>query len=223
MTTATPTVTPPSERTTVKRLPDRGRYDHDTVASILDASLVCHLGFVVDGQPFVVPTIAARVEQTVYVHGSPASRVLRGGRAGIDVCLTVSLIDGLVVARSAFHHSLNYRSVMVVGTARVVVDADEKRRAVEAITNHVVPGRWSEARQPTDKELKATSVLALSLAEASAKMRTGQAVDEPDDLDLAIWAGVVPLETTTARPVADPALRSGIPVPPSVEALVAAP
>ncbi len=213
-------LTAPSARTTVKRIPDRARYDRDAVASILDAAPICHLGFVVDGHPFVVPTIAARVDDTVFVHGSPASRVLRAGVRGIDVCLTVSVIDALVVARSAFHHSMNYRSVMVLGTAEVVTSIDEKRRALQAITNHVVPGRWEETRQPTEKELRGTSVLALSLDEASAKIRTGQPIDDPEDYALPVWAGIVPLATVAGTPIPDPQLAPGIEMPPSVTALL---
>jgi nitroimidazol reductase NimA-like FMN-containing flavoprotein (pyridoxamine 5'-phosphate oxidase superfamily) len=175
---------------------------------------------VVDGHPFVVPTIAARVDDTVFVHGSPASRVLRGGVRGIDVCLTVSVIDALVVARSAFHHSMNYRSAMVLGTAQVVTGIDEKRRALQAITNHVVPGRWEETRQPTEKELRGTSVLALSLDEASAKIRTGQPIDDPEDYALPVWAGIVPLAIVAGTPIPDPQLPPGIEVPPSVSALL---
>jgi nitroimidazol reductase NimA-like FMN-containing flavoprotein (pyridoxamine 5'-phosphate oxidase superfamily) len=206
----------PTTRTTVKRLPDRGRYDRETVAAILDSSLICHLGFVADGQPVVIPTIQARRGDTVYVHGSPASRMLRTMKQGLDVCLTVTLVDGLVVGRSAFHHSLNYRSVVVFGRARLVDDVDEKLAALAAITEHVLPGRWDEARRPNDKELRATHVLALSIAEASAKVRTGPPLDEPEDYELPIWAGVVPLATVAGAPIADPQLSAGIPVPPSV-------
>lgn len=215
------TTAPPSPRTTVKRLPERGHYDGDTLAAIIDASLICHLGFVIDEQPFVVPTICARIDEAVYVHGSPASRALRQGAKGLDVCLTVSLIDGLVIARSAFHHSMNYRSAMVIGHARRVDDVDEKRKALEAITNHIVPGRWEEARQPSDKELRGTSVLRLSLSEASAKVRTGGPVDDDEDMDLPIWAGVVPLTSTFGAPIPDAVLATGIPVPASVAALTA--
>jgi nitroimidazol reductase NimA-like FMN-containing flavoprotein (pyridoxamine 5'-phosphate oxidase superfamily) len=211
----------PTERTTLKRLPDRGRHDLDTIGEILDHALICHLGFVVDGQPFVIPTICARLGDTVYVHGSPASRMLRTLKQGVDVCLTVSVIDGLVVARSSFHHSLNYRSVVVLGRARPVEDPAEKRRAVEAITNHVLPGRYAEAREPNDKELRGTSVLALPLDEASAKVRTGPPGDEPDDYALPIWAGLVPITTTYGAPVADPPLPDGIEVPASVARLTA--
>ena len=210
------TTTAPSARTTVKRLPARGRYERDEVAAILDASLVCHLGFVAEGHPVVIPTIQGRIDDTAYVHGSPASRMLRTLRSGIDVCLTVTLVDGIVVGRSAFHHSLNYRSAVVFGTARLVEEADEKLAALEAITNHALPGRWEEARRPNDKELRKTHVLALPIDEASAKVRTGPPVDEPEDYALPIWAGEVPLHTATALPVADPELGTGIPVPPSV-------
>src|SRR5262249_23995964 len=171
---------PPSERATVRRLPKRAAYDRATIDAILDEALHCHLGFVVDGQPYVIPTIHARVGDRVYVHGSAASRMLRTLADGVAACLTVTLVDGLVFARSAFHQSMNYRSVVVLGTARAVVEAGEKLAALRAVVEHVVPGRWSEVRPPNERELRATSVLSLSLAEASAKIRTGGPLDHQE-------------------------------------------
>ena len=176
----------------MKREPQRARYDRETIEAILDEALVCHLGFEVDGQPYVIPTLHTRVGDRLYVHGSAASRLLRHLAGGARVCVTVTLVDGLVLARSVFNHSVNYRSAVVFGTATLVEDA-EKREALRALTEQLAPGRWDEARQPTATELKATWILSLPLDEASAKVRTGPEVDEPDDLDLPVWAGVVPV------------------------------
>jgi len=176
----------------VKREPHRGAYDRETIDAILDEALLCHLGFQVDGRPTVIPTLHARVGDRLYVHGSAASRMLRHAASGMPMCATVTLFDGLVLARSVFNHSVNYRSVVVFGTATLVDDA-EKREALRALTEQLAPGRWDEARQPTAKELKATSILSLPLDEASAKVRTGAEEDEPEDLDLPVWAGVVPV------------------------------
>ena len=182
----------PADRIRVKREPQRGVYDRATIEAILDEALLCHLGFEVDGQPYVIPTLHARVGDRLYVHGSAASRMLRHAATGVPVCATVTLFDGLVLARSVFNHSVNYRSVVVFGTATLVGD-DEKREALRALTEQLAPGRWDEARQPTDKELKATWILSLPLDETSAKVRTGAEEDEPEDLDLPVWAGVVPV------------------------------
>jgi nitroimidazol reductase NimA-like FMN-containing flavoprotein (pyridoxamine 5'-phosphate oxidase superfamily) len=176
----------------VTREPHRGAYDRATIDAILDEALLCHLGFQVDGRPYVIPTLHARVGDRLYVHGSAASRMLRHAASGMPVCATVTLFDGLVLARSVFNHSVNYRSVVVFGTAILVAD-DEKREALRALTEQLAPGRWDEARQPTDKELKATWILSLPLDEASAKLRTGAEEDEPEDRDLPVWAGVVPV------------------------------
>jgi nitroimidazol reductase NimA-like FMN-containing flavoprotein (pyridoxamine 5'-phosphate oxidase superfamily) len=182
----------PPERIRVKREPARGRYDRETIDAILDEGLICHLGFEVDGQPFVIPTLHARVDDTLYVHGSAASRALRRVSSGAPVCVTVTLFDGLVLAKSVFNHSVNYRSVVVFGRARAVPD-DDKRDALHALTNQLAPGRWDEARQPTAKELKATWILALPIEEASAKVRTGGPLDDAEDESLPVWAGVVPV------------------------------
>ena len=182
----------PPEHLRVKREPQRGVYDRDAIAAILDEALYCHLGFEDGGQPYVIPTLHARVGDRLYVHGSAASRMLRTAAAGARVCVTVTLLDGLVLAKSVFNHSINYRSVVVLGTA-TLVEGDEKLEALRAFTEHVAPGRWDEARQPTALELKATWILSLPLDEASAKVRTGGPEDEPEDRDLPVWAGVVPV------------------------------
>jgi hypothetical protein len=196
----------PTPRTTLKRLPKRGVFDREAVHRILDEGLFCHLGFVAEGQPFVLPTIYARVEDTLYVHGSAASRMMGSLAKGIPVCLTVTLLDGLVLARSAFHHSMNYRSVVVLGTAAEVTGPEEKRRALDAIVDHVAEGRSREARGPNDKELLATRVLSLPLEEVSAKVRTGPPIDDEEDYTWPVWAGVLPLRLVPQPLVAEPRL-----------------
>jgi uncharacterized protein len=203
----------PTLRTQVRRLPDRGKYDSDTIFRILDEAFLCHVGFVVDGQPFVIPTAFARVGNTLYVHGSTASRMLRTLASGVQVCVTVTLVDGLVLARSAFHHSMNYRSVVILGRAHLIEDPAEKLRALEAFTEHIVQGRWETLRPVRDSELKSTRVLALPLEEVSAKVRTGPPKDEEEDYALPIWAGVVPLRLEAGQPVSDPRLSPGLTVP----------
>lgn len=207
----------PTARTTLRRLPQRGHFDFETVAAILDEALVAHVGFAVDGQPFVIPTLHARVGRTLYVHGSAASRMLRALAAGAPACVSVSLIDGLVLARSAFHHSINYRSVTVLGTARLVDDPHEKLGALRAISEHVLAGRWDDVREPNENELRGTTVLALPIEEASAKVRTGPPGDDEEDYARDCWAGVVPLRLSAGAPIPDPRLRPGIPVPTNVE------
>jgi nitroimidazol reductase NimA-like FMN-containing flavoprotein (pyridoxamine 5'-phosphate oxidase superfamily) len=203
-----------SARTRIRRLPERGRYDRDAIDAVLDAGLVAHLGFVSDDQPFVIPTLHARVGEEVYVHGSSASRTLRELANGITACLTVTLLDGIVFARSVFEHSMNYRSVVVLGTASPVVERDEKLAALEAFTEKLLPGRWAESRPPTPTELKATSILRMPIGEASAKIRTGGPDDgDTPDVELDVWAGHLPLVVTALEPVPDPSLRPGIPVP----------
>jgi nitroimidazol reductase NimA-like FMN-containing flavoprotein (pyridoxamine 5'-phosphate oxidase superfamily) len=201
---------PPTGRTSVKRLPKRGVYDKAQVHAILDEGLICHIGFAHDGQTYVIPTGYVRVDDRIYIHGSPASRMLGMLKQGIDMCLTVTLLDGLVLARSAFHHSMNYRSVVVLGKAQLVTDSVEKVRALQAFVDHVVPGRWDEARQPTAKELQGTYVLSLALNEVSAKVRSGPPIDDEEDYELPIWAGVVPLRMESGEPVADARLAAGI-------------
>lgn len=200
---------PQTNRTTLKRLPKRGHFDRETVYAILDEGFICHIGFNVDGRPFVIPTGYARVDDTLYIHGSQASRMLRTLSTGVDVCVTVTLIDGLVLARSAFHHSVNYRSVVVFGKAQLVADPEEKNNALFAFSEHVVTGRWDDVREPTEQELIQTSVLRLPLEEASAKIRTGPPIDDEEDYQMPIWAGVIPLELTAGTPVDDPRLVNG--------------
>ena len=205
---------PPSHRTRVKRVPERGAYERDRIDAILDAGLVCHLGFVHDGQPFVIPTLYARIGDEIYVHGSSASRMLRTLKGGVDACLTVTIVDGLVLARSIFHHSINYRSVVVLGRTTEVADPDEKARALEAFGERILPGRWAEVRPPTPLELKATSILRMPLDEASAKLRQGPPVDEEEDYSLPVWAGVIPLALQAEEPQPDPRLAFDLPAPP---------
>jgi uncharacterized protein len=205
----------PTTRTTVRRHPERGDYDRATIDAILDEALICHVGFVVDGQPFVIPTIHARDGDVLYLHGSPGSRMLRNLKGGVDLCVTVTLLDALVLARSVYNHSMNYRSAVVLGRAREVTDRDEKLRAMECVVEHVVPGRWAEARQPSEGEIKGTTILALGLDEASAKVRKGRPTDDEDDLSFPVWAGLVPLELASQSPVADEGVTE--PVPPYVE------
>ena len=203
----------PTPRTTVRRLAERAVYDRDVIDRILDEALICHLAVVHDGAPAVVPTIHARVGDTLYVHGSPGSRILRDMKQGAEVCVAVTLLDGLVVARASFHNSMNYRSVVLYGTPRLVDDPAEKEAALDAITEHVVPGRSADARPMTAKEMRATLVMAISLDEASAKVRTGGPVDDDEDYALPIWAGVVPLTTVAGEPVDDGRVPDGVDVP----------
>lgn len=205
-----------TERTKVKRLPQRGKYERETINSILDEGFVCHVGFTVDGQTFVIPTGYARDEDALLIHGSAASRMMRNLASEIEVCVTVTLVDGLVLARSAFHHSVNYRSVVIFGRARLIEDEGEKFRALRALTEHIVPRRWDEVRLPNSKELKATTVLRLPINEASAKIRTGNPVDDREDYELNVWAGVLPLEIKSGSPIDDDQLKDGIGLPESV-------
>ncbi len=205
-----------TEKTKIKRIPKRGVYERETINKILDEAFICHVGFAIENQPFVIPTSFARVDDHLVIHGSAASRMMRSLSKEIDVCVTVTLIDGLVLARSAFHHSMNYRSVVVFGKAKIIEDEKEKCDALKAFTEHIVPNRWSEIRPPTKSELKGTTVLLLSLNEASAKIRTGNPVDDEEDYDLDVWAGVIPLNLTTAAPIDDDRLKSGIAVPRNV-------
>jgi len=203
----------PTERTQVRRLPKRAVYDREAIYRILDEGLVCHVGFVVDGQPVVIPTGYGRDGDTLYVHGAAASRMLRDLAKGVEVSIAVTLLDGLVLARSAFHHSMNYRSVVIFGTAAVVEDQTTKREALRAFTEHITPGRWREVRPPTESELKATTVLAIPLKEMSAKVRTGPPLDDEEDYSLPVWAGVLPLELRSEQPMADSRLSASIEVP----------
>lgn len=208
----------PTPRTTLRRLPARGRFDRETVNAILDEGLMCHVGFVAEGQPFVIPTIHARSGDRVYLHGSAASRMLKTLEGGVRLCLTVTLVDGLVMARSAFHHSMNYRSVVVLGDAQAVSDPAEKWEALRTIVEHVAPGRWAEVREPSAKEMAGTLVLRLPLDEASAKVRTGPPLDDEEDYALECWAGVLPLRLVPGAPVPDPRLPAGRALSPAVAA-----
>jgi nitroimidazol reductase NimA-like FMN-containing flavoprotein (pyridoxamine 5'-phosphate oxidase superfamily) len=203
-------MTAPSARARIRRVPARADYSRETIDAILDEALVAHLGFAVDDQPYVIPTLHARVGDVVYVHGSSASRAIRTLSGGVQACLTVTLLDGLVLARSAFHHSMNYRSVVVLGEARPVEGPEERLAALEAFTERLVPGRWAEVRWPTRQELKGTRVLALDLDEASAKVRTGPPVDDDEDYAMDVWAGVIPLTLQAGPLTPDPKLTPGI-------------
>lgn len=205
---------PKTERTTLKRLPKRAVYDRDLVYGILDEGFICHVGFAVDGRPFVIPTGYARVEDQLYIHGSQVSRMLRTLAQGVEVCVTVTLVDGLVLARSAFHHSMNYRSVVIFGRASIVEQSEAKLAALLAFSEHVIRGRWDEVRAPSEQELKATTVLSLPLIEVSAKVRSGPPLDDEEDYSLNVWAGVIPLEVAAGVPVSDPRLPEGIETPP---------
>ena len=201
-------------RTTLKRLPQRGAFDRASINQILDEGFICHVGFAVDGQPFVLPTGYARAGDRLLIHGSQASRMLRTVGQGIDVCLTVTLIDGLVLARSAFHHSMNYRSVVVFGRATVVDEREEKLSALRALSDHMIPGRWDDVRKPSERELQLTTVLSLPLDEASAKVRTGPPLDDEEDYELPVWAGVILLRMVANAPHPDPRLPVEIDPPP---------
>ena len=206
----------PTERTRVVREPHRGSYDRETIYKILDEGFVCHVGFAAEAQPFVIPTLFTRVGDAIYFHGSAASRMLRNVSDGLPVCITVTLVDGFVLARSVFNHSMNYRSVVALGKAVLVEDPAEKLKALHAFTEKILPRRWNDVRQPNEKELKATSVLRLPLTEVSAKIRTGPPLDEEEDYALPIWAGVIPLRLTASAPVPDPKGDPALPVPPYV-------
>ncbi len=209
-------------RNRVRRLPARGDYEKETIYSIVDEAKICHVGFAIDGQPFVIPTIHARHDDVLYLHGAKASRMLKHIQAGNPICVTITLLDGLVLARSVFHHSMNYRSVLLFGQGKLVEDDEAKMCALEVLTNHVVPGRWDDARKPNRIELNATTVVELSLESASAKVRVGPPSDDEEDYTLPVWAGVLPLRQQALPPVNDPRLNDGIPVPEYIAALVTA-
>ncbi|HEV7645029.1 MAG TPA: pyridoxamine 5'-phosphate oxidase family protein [Pyrinomonadaceae bacterium] len=206
-----------TDRTRVRRIPKRGLYDRESIYAVLDASFICHVGFVVDGQPYVIPTGYARRGDTLLIHGSSASRMLRDLAEGVDVCVTVTILDGLVLARSAFNHSMNYRSAVVLGKATVITGDKEKNEALLALSEHFIRGRWDEVRLPTELELKATTVLSLPIDEASAKVRDGGPVDDHEDYELDVWAGVLPMQMTIGEPIADAKLKDGIEIPSSVK------
>ncbi len=203
----------PTPRTRVRRLPARGSYDRDVINAILDEALVCHVGFVDEGQPIVIPTIHVRIGDRVHLHGSNASRMLVRLREGVPACVTVTLLDGLVLARSAFHHSMNYRSVVIFGRAEETKGREQKLEVFERLVEHVVRGRWADARRPSEEEINATTLVSLPITEASAKIRCGPAKDDEEDYSLPIWAGVIPLELRAATPLADEKLAHSIPTP----------
>lgn len=203
----------PTPRTRVVREPQRAVYDRDVVNRILDEGFLCHVGFVVDGQPFVIPTSYGRHEDVLYIHGSAASRMLRNVSGGIPVCVTVTLLDGLVLARSIFNHSMNYRSVVVLGTGTAIEDREEKLAALRLLSEHIVPGRWEESRQPNEKELKATTIIRVPIREFSAKVREGPVIDDEEDYEFPVWAGVLPLNVGTGDPIKDSRVLEGIDVP----------
>jgi uncharacterized protein len=203
----------PSARTRVVREPQRAVYDRATIYDILDEGFICHVGFAIDGQPYVIPTSYGRKDDILYIHGSAASRMLRHANSGVPVCVTVTLLDGLVLARSIFNHSMNYRSVVVLGTALAIEDLDEKLAALHTLSEHILPGRWQDARQPNEKELKATTVLRLPIEEFSAKVRQGPPVDDEEDYSFSTWAGVIPLDMVSGRPLSDSRLLEGISLP----------
>lgn len=205
----------PTGNTRVRR-EERADYDRATLHAILDEALICHVGFVVDGQPFVMPTIHSRVDDNLYLHGSPGTRMMRTLKKGASACVTVTLLDGLVMARSAFHHSMNYRSAVVIGAGRDVSDPAEKMAAMRAVVEHVAPGRWEECRQPNEKEFNGTAIVAIRIDEASAKARTGPPIEDEVDLGLAVWSGVLPLRVEPGAPESAPDVTPGAAVPPSV-------
>ena len=205
----------PSERTRVRRVPEAAAYDREAIDAVLDEALVCHLGFADEtGQPYVIPTLHARVGDLLYIHGSSASRALKALADGAPVCVTVTLLDGLVLARSVFEHSVEYRSVVILGTARLIEDPEDKMAAMEALTEQLIPGRWADARKPNDKEMKATWILSVPLDEASAKISLGPPEDsDSPDADLPVWAGNLPLRTVAGEPTPDPEAKRDLPVP----------
>jgi uncharacterized protein len=203
----------PTQRTRVVREPERAVYDREAVYRILDEGFICHVGFSVDGQPFVIPTSYGRKDANLYIHGSAASRMLRQLKQAVPVCVTVTLLDALVLARSVFNHSMNYRSVVLLGKAMLVDDPGEKFAALRVLSEHILPGRWDDARQPNERELKATSVLRVPIEEFSAKVRTGPPIDDEEDYSFPTWAGLIPLEMTVGKAMDDPRLEAGRAVP----------
>lgn len=208
-----PVTFPKTPRNKVKRLPERGQYDTATIYPIVDAALICHVGFALDGQPYVIPTLHARQGDTILLHGAKGNRLLRHIQSGGEVCITITVVDGIVLARSVFHHSINYRSVVLFGKGAAIEDDQARLRALELFTERLIPGRWQDARPPSAIELKQTTIVAVPIDSASAKIRTGPPKDEEDDLDLPVWAGVLPLQHVAGTPIADPQLRAGVELP----------
>lgn len=203
----------PTDRTRVKRLPPRGVYDRQTIYAILDEALVCHVGIVTDGQPYVIPMLHARVDDHLYLHGSPGSRLIQSISRGEPACITATLLDGLVMTRSAFHHSVNYRSVVMLGRGELISEREHKWNVLHQLVERIIPGRWKEIRHPNDNEFNGTAVIGFPIEECSAKIRTGPPKDEPTDAHLPVWAGVLPLALRSGTPIPDPNLRPGIPTP----------
>jgi nitroimidazol reductase NimA-like FMN-containing flavoprotein (pyridoxamine 5'-phosphate oxidase superfamily) len=203
----------PTEKTKVSRLPKRGFYDKDTIYGILDEGIICHVGFIINDNPFVIPTAYVRVDDCIYIHGAKSNRMINAINDGSEACISVTLLDGYVLARSAFHHSMNYRSVVMFGKGKIVEGDDEKMKALKAFTEHVVKGRWDDVRKPTEKEMYTTSVLKFPIEVASAKIRTGPPVDDKDDYDMDVWAGVLPVKTMFGEPIRDEQLKENVPVP----------
>jgi nitroimidazol reductase NimA-like FMN-containing flavoprotein (pyridoxamine 5'-phosphate oxidase superfamily) len=203
----------PTEKTKVNRLPKRGFYDKETIYSILDEGIVCHVGFIINDKPFVIPTAYVRVDDYIYIHGAKSNQMINAINEGSEACITVTLLDGYVLARSAFHHSMNYRSVVIFGKGKIVEDDEEKMSALKAFTEHVVKGRWDDVREPSEKEMNTTSVLKFPIEEASAKVRTGPPVDDKDDYDMNVWAGVLPVKTMFGEPIRDGQLKENVSVP----------
>ena len=206
-----------TNRTKVKRSPKRAVYDIETIYKILDEAFVCHVAFKIDGQVFIIPTAYGRKDNEIFIHGSNKSRMLNSIRAGEDICISVTLIDGIVAARSVFHHSVNYRSVIIFSKGEEILEKDEKLNALKIITEHIIPNRWEEARKPNEKEMQITSVFKFKIDEASAKIRVGPPVDEKEDYNLNVWAGVIPLKTVTENPIRDTLLEENIPLPNSIK------
>ena len=206
-----------TDRNRIKRLPKRGYYDHETIHRILDEALICHVGFVEKGQPYVIPTNFARVDDSIVLHGAKASRLLKHIEKGHPICVEVTIVDGLVLARSVFHHSVNYRSVLLFGKGRLIENEDEKLAALKEVTEHLIPGRWQEARLPNRNELNATSVVSIKIDGASAKVRVGPPIDEEEDYALRVWAGVLPLQEMPLPPIRDELQFEEIPLPEYVE------
>lgn len=209
-----------TDRNRVRRLPKRAHYDTETIHQIIDDALICHVGIADGNQPFVIPTLIARDGDTILLHGASTSRTLKHIEAGHEVCVTVTHVDGIVLARSVFHHSMNYRSAVIFGTGELITDEDAKMRALEVFTEKLLPGRWADARVPNGTELKATSIVAVPMASASAKVRTGDPGDDAEDMDLPVWAGVIPIQTVYGEPEDAADLREGIAVPDYIQAYV---
>jgi len=204
----------------VNRKPERGFYDAETINKIIDEALYCHVSFILDDQPFIIPTIHARIDDQLILHGAKASRLLKQISTGNEIAIAVTILDGLVLARSVFHHSMNYRSVIIFGKGVEITDDKQKMIALQAVTDHILPGRWNDARKPNEKELKATSVISVKINEASAKIRTGPPKDEEEDYSLPVWAGVIPFTQKPSKEVDDPILKKGISIPDYISRMI---